>query len=290
MMIVSTNLANARLMDFYQVMSLTAGYLEKEDLGKLMLTAYQAEFKKSFDSLDASMKQAMKTGYTNALIAADDARDDLFTGFVGFLRSMTRFPDKAMIGAAEKLLLVVEKYGYGLARFPQREETAAITNLVQDLRNAENTPLVETIGAKVWTDKLDESNRAFDDLYSHRSEKDAQFITGLTRTERVNMQAAFDKLAQAINSLAFINGEAAYKALADKNQRGGGQRANREQIASYRFGQQGQKERRHRHPLKKERREWYGIPGSMYPEPNGGRTIKKGTSFGKHPYPFASAR
>ena len=45
--------------------------------------------------------------------------------------------------------------------------------------------------------------------------KEVEFIAALTRTERANMQAAFEKLAQAIEAYAFIDGEAPYKTLAD---------------------------------------------------------------------------
>ncbi len=39
MLIKSTHLDKARLLDFYQVMSLTAGFLAKEPLDELKLTA-----------------------------------------------------------------------------------------------------------------------------------------------------------------------------------------------------------------------------------------------------------
>jgi hypothetical protein len=216
MLIKSTNLANARLMDFYQVMSLIDGFLKAEDVAALQLAATKQEFETAFGRLDASLKQAMKTGYTDAVIAADDDRDSILTGFLGSLRSTVYFPDKAIADAAAQLLVVTDKYGSGIARLPQREETAAITNMVADLRSAENAPRLQTANLTVWVDKLNEANLAFDALYSHRTEKEAEFIGGLTRTERANMQTAFEKLVQAIEAYAFINGEAAYKPLAEK--------------------------------------------------------------------------
>jgi len=126
------------------------------------------------------------------------------------------FPDTTIVAAAAQLLIVIDKYGSGIARLPQREETATLTNMVTDLRNADNAPLLQTTNLTAWVDKLDEANRTFDDLYSHRTEKESEFITGLTRTERANMQATFEKLVQAIEAYSFINGEAAYKPLAEK--------------------------------------------------------------------------
>jgi hypothetical protein len=216
MLIKSTNLERARLMDFYQVMSLTNSFLQKEDTTQLNLTTVTGDFNTAFVRLDSALKQAQKTGYTDAIIAADDQRDSILTGFLGALRSMVRFPDKTVAAAVTQLLVVTGKYGSGVARLPQREETAALTNMVTELRNTTNAPLLQTANLTVWVDHIDTANRAFDDLYSHRTEKEAAFITGLTRTERTNMQAAFEKLVQAIESYAFINGEALYKPLTEK--------------------------------------------------------------------------
>jgi hypothetical protein len=216
MLIKSINLANARLMDFYQAMSLTSGFLQKEDTAALNLADAANGFTASFAALDTAVKQAQKTGYTDAIIAADDKRDNILIGFTGVLNGYTRFPEPELANAATQLLAVTDKYGPGVARLPQREETAVLTNLVGDLRNEVNAPLLQTVGVAVWVDKLDEANLAFGELYANRTEKEAAYITGLTRTERANTQAAFEKLAQAIEAWAFINGEAAYKPLADK--------------------------------------------------------------------------
>ena len=52
MLIKSTNLANARLMDFYQVMSLINGFLQKEGLDALNLAAVTIVYNTAFDSFD----------------------------------------------------------------------------------------------------------------------------------------------------------------------------------------------------------------------------------------------
>lgn len=216
MIIKSTNLANARMMDFYQVMSLTANYLSKEDLEALQLTPYATEFNAAFSQLDKAVKQAQKTGYTESIVAADDNRDNVYTGFRGALRSMMRFPDADIASSAEALQVITDKYGESITRLPQREESAILSNIVAELQSEANAALLQTTGLNIWVEKLDEANKAFDDLYVSRTEKEAQFIVGLTRTERGNMQTAFEKLAQAIEAYAFINGEEAYKTLADR--------------------------------------------------------------------------
>ena len=99
---------------------------------------------------------------------------------------------------------------------PQREETAVLTNIVSELRSPENAVALQKSGLSIWVDKLADANLAFDELYAHRTEKESEFITGLTRTERANTQAAFEKLVRAIEANAYLKGEAQYKPLAEK--------------------------------------------------------------------------
>ena len=216
MMIKSTNLANARMMDFYQVMSLTSNYLSKEDLEVLQLTPYATEFNAAFSELDEAVKQAKKTKYTENILAADDNRDNVYTGFTGALRSMLRFPDLDIASSAEALKIITDKYGNNITRSPQREESAILSNIVAELQSEANALLLQKTGLNIWVEKLDEANKEFDNLYISRTEKEAEIIVGLTRTERGKMQDAFEKLIQAIEALAFINDEAAYKTLADR--------------------------------------------------------------------------
>ena len=215
MLIKSTNLANARLMDFFQVMSILNGFLTQEDLETLQLKPYADDFSAQFIVFDNALKQALKTGYTEQVIIADDARDAVLTGFLGTVRSLMYFPDAAVADAAAKIMNIIEKYGTGIQRLPQREETAVITNLMQDLR-ANSADIQSITGLITWVDKLDEANKAFDALYNSRTEKEAEFIVGLTRTERAAMQTDFENLSRGIDAYAFINGEENYKPLANK--------------------------------------------------------------------------
>lgn len=216
MLIQSTNLANARLMDFFQVMRMTADFLGKEDLEALKLKPYADAFLEALEKMDAALIQAQKTGYTEQIIAADDARDNILTGMLVSLRGMLRFPDPAISEAAAALKIIADKYGVGIARLPQREETAVLLNLIQDFGTEENSRHVAQAGLTAWVEKLAEANQLFDTLYNARTEKESEFIVGLTRTERANMQTAFETLCRAIDAYAFIEEAEKYTALAEK--------------------------------------------------------------------------
>ena len=216
MLIKSMNLANIRLMDYFQVMTLINGYLAKEPQLLPKLKPQADAFSAALSALDLSFRQAQKSGYTDKIVAADDNRDNIMLGLMGMVQSMTRFPDKNMADAATTILLLLQKHGDGITRLPQREETAIIASIVSELQSAEMAPAVQLIGLKAWVDKLNDANTEFATLYSNRTEKEAEFVNGLTRVERVATQTAFEQLVRAIEAYAFIDGEAAYKSLADK--------------------------------------------------------------------------
>jgi len=216
MLIKSTNLGRARFMDFYQVMSLVLSFLSKEDLNRLNVAQEANDFQTVFEIFEKAVKQARKTGVTDPLILADDKRDNVYIGFTGSLQHATRFPDEVVAQSAAKLLLITDKYGSGVARLPQRQETGVIKNIITELRMSENMQLLQNTGQMMWLDKLEQTNNEFDNLYVNRNEKESEFISGLTRAERANMQAAFEKLVRAIEANAYLKGEDAYKPLAEK--------------------------------------------------------------------------
>ena len=91
-----------------------------------------------------------------------------------------------------------------------------IKNIITELRLPENMMLLQNTGLIMWLEKVEQTNIEFDNLYVNRNEKEAEFISGLTRAERARMQAAFEKLVRAIEANAYLRGEDAYKSLAEK--------------------------------------------------------------------------
>ncbi len=172
MLIKSTNLKNAHLMDFSEVMSLVASFLEKEDLDALKLTNVSKEFNDALHALEGALTQARKTGITDSLLEADKLRDDVFTGLNLTLRGMTHFPDHAIADTAAAITIVVEKYGKGIKKLPQREETAVLTNLIQDLKSDDHKTQVETVSLTAWVEELEKANNTFEQLYTERTEKE----------------------------------------------------------------------------------------------------------------------
>ncbi len=215
-LITSTNLKNAHLMDFFEVMNIVATFLEKEEVEKLKLKAVATAFTDSLAVLEQALTQARKTGITKHLLEVDKERDAIFTGFKMVVKGMEYFPDETIADSATALVDVVKKYGKKVQRLPQREETAVLKNLIDDLQSATYKEQVAKVGVNTWVEKLAEVNTEFEKLYTERTEKEATFVVGLAKEERENMQNAFERLCRTIEAYGIIEGEEPYKPLADK--------------------------------------------------------------------------
>nr|PID95645.1 MAG: hypothetical protein CSA94_00505 [Bacteroidota bacterium] len=197
-------------------MQLISKWLDKEDLEQLKLTDEAAKFKATLKELDDALLQAKKTGFTQKIIEADNIRDSLLIGLNYVVKGMTYFTDSNISNMAEQVKTILSKYGKRIDTLPQREESAVIENILQDLQAEPIAGMLPQLGLSQWIPKLQEANTNFDSLYLARSEKEATFISGLTREQREKMQEHFSHLCRTIEAYAFIDGEDAYKTLADR--------------------------------------------------------------------------
>ena len=78
-----------------------------QDVDKPVVDAYKA----ALTAFDAALKQAAKNSQTEAVAAADEVVDRLYTGLTLYLRSLTYHPVEATRMAAEGVLVIIDKYG-----------------------------------------------------------------------------------------------------------------------------------------------------------------------------------
>lgn len=214
--IKSTYLQRVQIMDFFEVMNIIAVYVGKEDLETLKLKAVGTEFINAFHSFDKSVKQANKTVLTEKILKTDDIRDKILVGFKSVISGMILFPKEDVAEAATVISILVDKYGKNIQEMGQRNETGIIHNLIDDLKSDKHKQQVTVAKLDDWVVELEKANIDFENLYIQRSEEQSEFVVGLAKKERENLQNAFEKLCRNIEAYATIEGEAAYKPLANK--------------------------------------------------------------------------
>ena len=214
-MIENTNLARVRMMNFYQAMDDIIIYLNKEDLETLKLKDPVKVFSDKFHDFDKIIQPMRESGLANSLLELDNRRDKALGQLSTHLHLFSEHPEADKAKAAQELLLIYRKYGDRPQRRPQREETAVIKNLLQDLDPADVKAKLALIGADKWVSVLKEANDAFSATYAQQVKHESGLDPGVVKEKRDAVYEEFKKLTNVINALATLGGEAAYKSIID---------------------------------------------------------------------------
>ena len=214
-MIENTNLARVRMMNFYQAMDDVITYLNKEDLETLKLKDPVKAFSDKFSDFDKIIQPMRESGLAKSLLELDNRRDKALGLLSTHLRLFSDYPEADKAKAAQELLLIYRKYGDRPQRKPQREETALIKNLLQDLDPADVKAKLALIGADKWVSVLKEANEAFSATYGQQVKHESGLDPGVVKEKRDAVYEEFKKLTNIINALATLGGEAAYKSIID---------------------------------------------------------------------------
>lgn len=218
-MITSTNLKSLRNLEAFQVYSDVAAFLTQESSAQ----EFEKPLKDVCDTFvarqqeyDTALLPERRSLQTAELAQLDAQRDYLLRGFVSSLRLYVGSPDGDQSRAARVLLGLVEKYGKNIPSLPYRQETAAITNLLQDLEIEENAELVKKLYSEHWIASLRTANTQFEQTMLSRTDTASETTSERSKTARAAVQTAFEKLCEMINALAVVKGESGYIRLIDR--------------------------------------------------------------------------
>lgn len=215
-MIKSYNLRQIRMLDFFQVVSNIATHLDRYPLNDLLLEEVSNTLKTALSELDIALKPIKSSTETKKIHELDSRRDRALVGLNAYIKSFIYHYEEAKVTAATKLKNELDKYGKSPQLLPLREETAMITNLIQDLQISENSTLLATIGAEAWISELQSANTEFENLYNSRTQEDATVEVGKSKEARQKTQEALFLLCQTINARILLDGESNYKSLSDE--------------------------------------------------------------------------
>ncbi|MDR1281821.1 MAG: DUF6261 family protein [Opitutaceae bacterium] len=173
----------------------------KDGLGPVLY----GECNRLFAAADAALQAGRKSAYTEVLAEQDALRDRHYGSLRESLELGTRHFDSAKHAPAKRLLVVLDKYRRDIRTGSYDEETAALTNLVEDLQAAPASDDINTLGLTGWVSALDSANKQFEaSLRARDAETAAQSsaipetMTSLRHGIITNLRDVFEK----INALA----------------------------------------------------------------------------------------
>jgi hypothetical protein len=143
---------------------------------------------------------------------ADHRRDLLFRGFADAVKSGLNHFDPAKSEAARKIEIVLDNYGNIAAKALDRE-TAAIDDLLRELRNGDYPTFVGSLALDDWLTQLDAENKSFKALMMARYGEISQRSLSSMKVARKNTDASFRNVIDQVEALATVNGIAQYESF-----------------------------------------------------------------------------
>jgi len=161
-----------------------------------------------YDREDEALKKILKSAITEMIQDADQRRDLIFRGLVDAnLSALNHFREEAKM-AAKRLKVVFDTYG-NLARKPLNEETSAIYNLLQELRNNYSADIGD-LNLVEWVDELEAANQTFEALVKERYNESAARTEIILRQARLEIDAAYRSIIERIDALNLIEGNTVF--------------------------------------------------------------------------------
>lgn len=203
--IVAANLNNARNAEHFQfhanVLTLATSALAIE----LKIEALQKTYADLFKREDALYMQVRAYEETQAMNEKDRERDDLFIYIKQMVAAMLYSPVPEKKAAARKIEFQMRPYKDAASK-PAAENTAMVTNCLQELEKEANKAYIAALGLTDVLPLLKQANEEFNGLYVNRSEvKLERASNDRLKSIRSLVDDAYRTAVKAINALWLVN-------------------------------------------------------------------------------------
>jgi len=125
----------------------------------------------TFALYQTALERETKNPFTLLLSEKDAVRDPAFMAFRIYVEAASYRILPGWAAAANKILEVIRRHGWSAAALGYKAETAAITNIISEVRNKCADEL-NLIGATEWLNELETAQQDFDSV-AHQSITDA---------------------------------------------------------------------------------------------------------------------
>ena len=165
-------------------------------------------FTDAFNTFDAALKTSDSNPSTATAANADALRDSAWRATNAYVKAMCNHPTADIAANAAEAKSLFDKYGDPTS-LAQTEESGVLHNLLQDL-NAISEEKRTTLSLDVWIADLQTKEDAFLAAVAQRTEEEAARQVGIVKEKRTAADAAYRSLADTVNALAMIEGDAEY--------------------------------------------------------------------------------
>ncbi len=170
-------------------------------------------FKEAMDDEDKSFNIIRKSADTRRIKQLDRSRDTILSGLQAQVKVYRYHYSEDFVKAAYRIEVLIGAYGY-MQDMSYDQETANITNLLQDLFDDKYGKDVSLLGLGEWVRQLEAANNAFVEVMSRRNTEQAErnSFTRL-RTARLTTDVAYQAIRNKINAGIIFNGKDKYESF-----------------------------------------------------------------------------
>jgi hypothetical protein len=171
-----------------------------------------AALEAAFRNEDAAFKKIIRNAKTAEIETADLERDHILRGMLNAFKSALDHYDPDTVKAAKRVEEVCSTYGTykTIASKPYDEETAAITNMTQDL-TGKYAADVATTGLTAWVAKLDAKNKEFARIWRERQNENSAKTTFNLKQCRAETDRAYQTMIKRVNAFLVVEDKDDYE-------------------------------------------------------------------------------
>lgn len=200
MKVRKNKMVGLRNMEFYQFMNEVFMFLKPFDLEALNLFDEFNKLQERFSVFDECMKKENALSSPEGMQKADEDRDFLVRKFYSIVSVFLTYPEEKKSEAANGLLKTMELYGGNeIAAMSHSNESASITNLMQDLNREPSKKFLEVLDITLVKELLEKANNEFISLKHHKTGQEALLTKGETKLARQEVEKIFVILCEKIN-------------------------------------------------------------------------------------------
>ncbi|MDR1198578.1 MAG: DUF6261 family protein [Prevotellaceae bacterium] len=201
------NLRNESHVEYNSTFRKLVAKYTPETLG---IKALYDEYETLFADEESALDIVRKSELTVEIHEQDSIRDGIFRGMSDAVKSALNHFNAEKRAAARKIEVIFANYG-NIAVKTLDQETAAINDILRELRTPDNAPKVTLLGLGEWVSQLETENDRFDRLMLDRYYETAQRPALRMRDTRLKVDTCIRQIFDRIEALALVNGADAYE-------------------------------------------------------------------------------
>lgn len=170
----------------------------------LGIQAQYPAFEAALAEEDLRMKAEQGSLKSLSISQLDGLRDRTWNAIKGRVKSTLDSPFETEQENARALKRVIDLYG-DVRHMSYNAETAAISNLVNDLKSVENAGYLLSVGVGPWIDELEKQNKTFIEQMDARNKEYADRESGDVRSARLVIDPIYTEIVDRLNAMLLLN-------------------------------------------------------------------------------------